>query len=217
MEGTMNWLTNSLKSSIGKKLLMAITGFGFLLFLFGHLAGNLTIYGGKGAFNSYAEHLHALGPLLTAAEVGLILFALIHVFTGIVLFIQNLRSRPQRYMVNKCAGGRTIGSQTMPYTGILILFFVVFHLTNFSFVDKTNTTIYQIVSSAFSDPVYVLLYIAAMIVVALHVSHGFWSSFQTVGANHPKYMPFIMSASIAIAVLVGLGFGFIPVYISLIA
>jgi succinate dehydrogenase / fumarate reductase cytochrome b subunit len=213
----MNWLVNSLKSSIGKKLLMSITGFGFILFLIGHMAGNLTIYGGKNAFNSYAEHLHSLGPLLNIAELGLLLFAVIHVFTGIVLFVQNLKSRPSRYVVNKCAGGRTIGSQTMPYTGLLILAFVVFHLINFSFVDKTNTTIYQIVASAFSNPLYVISYIAAMIVVAFHVSHGFWSAFQTIGANHPKYMPLIMSASIIFAVLVGLGFGLIPVYISLIA
>jgi succinate dehydrogenase / fumarate reductase cytochrome b subunit len=213
----MNWLVNSLKSSIGKKLLMSITGFGFILFLIGHMAGNLTIYGGKSAFNSYAEHLHSLGPLLTLAEMGLLLFAAVHVLTGIVLFIQNLKSRPSRYVVNKCAGGRTIGSQTMPYTGLLILVFVIFHLLNFSFVDKTNTTIYQIVSNAFSNPLYVITYIAAMIVVAFHVSHGFWSAFQTIGANHPKYMPLIMSASIIFAVLVGLGFGLIPVYISLIA
>ena len=213
----MNWLTNSLKSSIGKKLLMSLTGFAFMLFLMGHLAGNLTIYGGKNAFNSYAEHLHSLGPLLKVAELGLLLFAVVHVFTGILLFVQNLKARPSRYVVNKCAGGRTIGSQTMPYTGILILAFVVFHLINFHFVDKTNTTIYQIVSAAFSNPLYVVSYIVAMVVVAIHVSHGFWSAFQTLGANHPKYMPFIMSASIAVAILVGLGFGLIPVYISLIA
>jgi len=215
MEVTMNWLINTLGSSIGKKLLMALTGLGFISFLVGHLAGNLTIYGGKDAFNSYAAHLHAIGPLVTAAELGLLLFAVIHVATGAILFYQNLKARPERYKVNKCGGGRTIGSATMPYTGFVVLAFVIFHLLNFHFVDKTHTTIFQIVSEAFASPVYVLIYIVAMVIVALHVSHGFWSAFQSLGANHPKYMPFIMGASVAVSVIFGIGFGFLPVYISL--
>ena len=76
----MNWLTNMIGSSIGKKLLMSFSGFAFCGFLMGHLAGNLSIYGGPNAFNSYAEHLHALGPLVTIAEIGLLLFALVHIF-----------------------------------------------------------------------------------------------------------------------------------------
>ena len=213
----MNWLINTFSSSIGKKLMMAVTGLGFIGFIAGHLAGNLTIYGGKDTFNSYAEHLHSLGPLVTAAEWILLTMALIHVLTGLTLFYQNFKSRPVRYAVNKSAGGRTIGSLTMPYTGILMLAFVVFHLMNFHFVDKTNTTIFEIVSQAFTNPVYVALYVAAMIVVALHVSHGFWSAFQTIGANHPKYMPIIQVAGLGFSVIVGIGFGFIPIYISILA
>jgi succinate dehydrogenase / fumarate reductase cytochrome b subunit len=196
---------------------MAITGLGFIGFLAGHLAGNLTIYGGKDAFNSYAEHLHALGPLLTLAEIVLLTFAVIHVAVGLYLFYQNYTARPVRYAVNKAGGGRTIGSQTMPYTGILMLLFIVFHLLNFSFVDKTHTTIFEIVKNAFSNPLYVITYVAAMIVVAVHVSHGFWSAFQTIGANHPKYMPIIQVAGIVFSILVGVGFGFIPIYISILA
>lgn len=213
----MNWITNTLGTSIGKKLFMAITGLGFIGFLAGHLAGNLTIYGGKDAFNSYAEHLHSLGPLLTLAEVGLLTFAVIHIAMGIYLFYQNYTARPVRYAVKKTGGGRTIGSLTMPYTGILMIAFIVFHLINFHFVDKTHTTIFEIVKNAFSNPVYVITYVAAMIVVAVHVSHGFWSAFQTIGANHPKYMPIIQAAGIVFSILVGVGFGFIPIYISILA
>ena len=213
----MNWLTQTLGSSIGKKLLMAITGLSFIGFLAAHLAGNLTIYGGKDAFNSYAEHLHSLGPLLTVAELGLLTFALIHVLTGAVLFFQNWRARPTRYAVDRSSGGRTIGSRTMPYTGFLLLAFVVFHLLNFSFVDKTNTTIFELVSKSFQNPAYVMIYVAAMIVVALHVSHGFWSLFQTLGANHPKYMPAITIIGLGLSLIFGIGFGFIPVYILFIA
>lgn len=211
----MNWLAQTLWSSIGKKILMALTGLSFCGFLAGHLAGNLTIYGGKIAFNSYAEHLHSLGPLLTVAEWGLLVFAIVHVCTGLILFFQNFKARASRYVVNKRAGGRTIGSATMPYTGILLLAFIVFHLINFHFVDKTNTTIYQIVTHAFENPLYVIIYILAMVVAALHVSHGFWSAFQTIGFNHEKYTPFIMALSIVFSLAVGFGFGIIPLYLSL--
>ena len=213
----MNWLTNTLGSSIGKKLLMAITGFCFLLFLIVHLAGNLTLFGGQALFNSYAEHLHALGPVVTIAEIGLLLLAIVHVLTGIILFIGNLKARPTRYAVNKRAGGRTWGSATMPYTGLLLLCFVVLHLLNFHFVDKSQTPIYTIVAATFNQTWYVCIYVVAMIVVALHVRHGLWSAFQTIGANHPKYMPFIMRAAIALSLLVGIGFGLIPIYISWVA
>ncbi len=148
----MNWMIQTLWSSIGKKLLMALTGLAFCGFLAGHLAGNLTIYGGKDAFNSYAEHLHALGPVLTLMEWGLLVFAVVHVCAGLTLFYQNFRARTSRYAVNKWAGGRTIGSATMPYTGILLLTFIILHLINFHFVDKTNTTIYQIVAQTFENP-----------------------------------------------------------------
>jgi succinate dehydrogenase / fumarate reductase, cytochrome b subunit len=213
----MNWLVNTLGSSIGKKLLMAITGLGFILFLIGHLVGNLTIYGGGDLFNAYAEHLHSLGPLVKGAETGLVVFALVHVSLGLLLFYQNWKARPVRYAVDKRAGGRTVGSGTMPYTGILILVFVLLHLSNFTLADKTHRTIFEIVSATFQNPMIVVFYVAMMIVVGVHVSHGFWSAFQTLGANHPKYMPGIQIAGIGISVVFGLGFGFIPIFVSLLA
>ena len=211
----MNWLKQTLWSSIGKKLMMAITGLAFCAFLAGHLAGNLTIYAGKDAFNSYAEHLQSLGPLITVAELGLVVFAVIHILTGLTLFYQNFTARGRRYAVNKNGGGRTIGSATMPYTGIILLVFIIVHLLNFYFVDKSGTTISQLVSQTFQQPLWVIIYILAMIVTALHVSHGFWSAFQTIGAYHPKYMPFIMVFGIVFSLLIGFGFGLLPIYISI--
>ena len=213
----MNWLTKALGSSIGKKSLMAITGFCFLLFLAVHLAGNLTLYGGQALFNAYAEHLHSLGPLVRIFEIGLLSLALIHIITGLILFLGNLRARPTRYAVNKRAGGRTWGSATMPYTGLLVLCFVIMHLLNFHLVDKSQTTIYAIVAATFNQAGYVCLYVVAMLVVALHVRHGFWSLFQTLGANHPKYMPFVMRAAIVVSLLLVIGFGLIPIYIAWVA
>ena len=94
----MNWLITTLGTSIGKKLLMAVTGLGFICFLLVHLAGNLTIYGGMDAFNTYSEHLHALGPLINIAELGLLTLALVHVSIGIILFL----SKPQGPIIPLC-------------------------------------------------------------------------------------------------------------------
>jgi succinate dehydrogenase / fumarate reductase cytochrome b subunit len=213
----MNWFINTLGSSIGKKLMMAITGLGFIGFLTVHLVGNLTLYSGQDLFTSYVKHLHALGPLITLAELGLLSFAIIHIVIGTLLFYKNLMARPVRYRVKKNAGGRTIGSATQPYTGFIILAFLILHLLNFHFAEHTNESLYQLVSSAFANPLYVGVYVIAMIVVAIHVSHGFWSLFQTLGANHPKYMPLIQKLGIAVSLVFGIGFGFVPIFISFIA
>jgi succinate dehydrogenase / fumarate reductase cytochrome b subunit len=213
----MKWLIQNLWSSVGKKFMMAATGIGFLLFLCAHLIGNLTIYAGGDAFNAYAQRLHSLGALLTLFNLGLVFFAVIHIATGLVLFVQNLKARPTRYHTDQPAGGRTWSSVTMPYTGILILGFVIFHLINFTFVDKSSTTIYAIVSAAFASPLYVAVYVVAVIIVAFHVRHGLWSALQTLGANHPKYMPAIMIASVLFGLIVGMGFGVLPIYIFVIS
>ncbi|MGD8961329.1 MAG: succinate dehydrogenase cytochrome b subunit [Desulfobacterales bacterium] len=208
----MSWLIQTFSSSIGKKLLMAVTGLSFIGFLVAHLAGNLTLYAGGAAFNAYAEKLHSLGPVLTVFELALLALALIHVITGITLFFQNYKARFVPYEKDEAAGGRTLSSLTMPYTGFIILGFVVFHLINFSFVDKSDRTIFEIVRTAFANPVYMTIYVVVMIIVALHVRHGFWSAFQTLGANHPKYMPALMVLSVIVGVIIGIGFGLLPLY-----
>lgn len=208
----MRWLIDTLTSSIGKKLLMALTGLGFCGFLAVHLAGNLSLYAGAEAFNSYAEHLHSLGPLVTAAEWVLLLMAVIHVLTGLILFVQNFRARPSRYAVNKQAGGRTIGSTTMPYTGIVLIVFVIWHLTDFHFVDKSGTTIFDIVSLTLAKPGLAAFYLVCVVVAAIHISHGLWSAFQTLGISHIKYSPIIKGAGLLFSLLIGFGFGLIPIF-----
>jgi succinate dehydrogenase / fumarate reductase cytochrome b subunit len=212
----MNWFINFLRTSIGKKMMMALTGLGFCLFLFIHLIGNLTLYAGKETFISYVDHLHALEPLIKVAEFGLLFFVIIHVFTGITLFYENLKARPVRYSVNKSAGGRNLSSATMPYTGVFIIMFVVIHLLNFHFIDHAQLTVFKAIENTFSEIPYIVFYTLSVIVVAFHVRHGFWSLFQTLGANHPKYMPAIRKLSISLGVIIAIGFGFIPVYIKFI-
>jgi len=211
----MNWLTDTLSSSIGKKLMMAITGLCFCGFLAIHLIGNLTLYSGESLFTSYVNHLHAYDPIIKVAEWILLSLAIVHVSTGTILFLQNLKARPIRYAVKKNAGGRTIGSSTMPYTGFLILLFILLHLFDFHFADRTQRTLYQIVSEVFASPAYSFIYILAVVIAAIHISHGLWSAFQTIGANHPKYMPFIRGLGIAFSVIVGIAFGFIPIFMAI--
>lgn len=165
---------------------MAVTGFFLGGFLLVHAAGNSSIFWGRHAFNSYAEHLHSLGILLTFAEVGLLTIFLIHIITGLNLFLQNCNAREHRYAVQRSAGGRTWGSRTMPYTGLAILAFILLHLINFHFVPH-DKPIADIVHPILSNPAYSFFYGAAMLVLGLHISHGFWSLFQTMGINHPKY------------------------------
>lgn len=212
----MSWVWRTFSTSIGKKWLMAVTGLLFLVFLAVHLIGNLTIYRGPAAFEAYSERLHALGPLLTAAEVVLGLAALIHITLGFILFFENRRARPVRYAVDGSGGGRTFSSRTMPYTGLLILLFVVIHLATVSrlVVDRTAMSSFQVLQAVFSHWGYVLFYLVSVVIVAFHVRHGLWSAFQTVGANHPKYMPGIEKLSLVFAVLVGVGFGSLPLAIA---
>jgi succinate dehydrogenase / fumarate reductase cytochrome b subunit len=217
MKWNLNRLLLTLSSSIGKKLIMAITGLGFCIFLISHLTGNLIIYAGNDAFNSYAERLHALGPLLILAEIGLLFLGVVHISTGVYLSYQNFRARPGRYKKKKNAGGRTIGSSTMPYTGFLILVFIVFHLIDFHFVEKADRSIYQIVLETFSSPGYTIFYILSMVVVATHIDHGLWSLLQTLGINNLEYMPILRMVSSAFSLFVGIGFGSLPVFITLIS
>ena len=208
----MNWFLRTFSTSVGKKYLMAVSGLLFLLFLTTHLLGNLSIYGGPTAFVSYAERLHALGKILVLAEIGLIVALIIHVTTAVFLFFENRRARPVKYAVDKSGGGRTFSSQTMPYTGLLILAFVGVHLATFShhIVDQSTRNIFQIAYTVFSNNIYLIIYTLGVLVVAFHVQHGLWSAFQTVGANHPKYMPFIKKASVVFAMIVAIGFGLLP-------
>lgn len=212
----MNWFFRTLSTSVGKKQLMAVTGLLFLLFLCTHLLGNLSVYGGSPSFVAYAEHLHALGNLLVAAEVMMAVALIIHICTAIVLFVQNRSARPIKYAVDKSGGNaRTFSSQAMPYTGLLILGFIGVHLATFShhLVDQTTRNIYQIAVAVFSNNIFLAIYLLGVLVVGFHVRHGLWSAFQTVGANQPKYMPFIQKLSIIFAVIVALGFGSLPLAI----
>ncbi len=213
----MNWYMFLLGSSVGKKILMAVTGLCMIGFLAVHLLGNTMAFAGADAFNGYAHKLHSLQPYISVFNIGLAALGLVHIVIAILLFFDNLKARPKSYEMVRNPGGRTIGSNTMPYTGVLILIFVILHLLKFTFSDKSVTPIYQQMAATFSNPLWVVFYVAAMVVVAVHISHGFWSLFQTFGLNHPRYMPLIMKLGLVVAFVIGIGFGVLPIYMLIIA
>jgi succinate dehydrogenase / fumarate reductase cytochrome b subunit len=224
MGENMNWFIATFTSSIGKKLVMAITGLSFSLFLVLHLVGNFFYYGGGSAFEGYSAQLHEHPALLRLAEGGLILFALLHILFGAFLYFQNLAARPQGYVMKKSVirktapGGQTVSSRLQPYTGLYILIFVIIHLFAFTFVNRNAVGgLYRMVTTAFQNPFYAAFYVFSVIVVGFHINHGFWSAFQTIGANHPKYMPAIKIISVLYALIIGVCFSSIPVFIYLSA
>ena len=205
----MMTLPRALRSSVGQKVLMAISGTMLSLFLLVHGAGNSTLFLGRDSFLSYAEKLHSLGVLVSLFEISLLAVFLLHVAVGIALFLQNNAARPVRYQVDKAAGGRTPGSRTMPYTGVVILIFIVVHLLNFHFTDH-SIPIADIVKNVLGQPLSAFFYMAAMAVLGLHISHGFWSLLQTLGINHPQYDCTLRNAALALALLLAALFILIP-------
>jgi succinate dehydrogenase / fumarate reductase cytochrome b subunit len=206
----MGWIGSLYRSSVGKKSIMAASGLLLSLFLLTHLLGNSASFFGREAYNAYAEKLHSLGALVYIFEAGLLVLFLIHILTGIILYLENLQARPSRYAVNTSEGGRSWGSRTMPYTGIIIFVFIIVHLLNFHFTDRSVSTA-DLVRELLSRPGLALFYIFSLLAVALHLSHGVWSLFQSIGMNHEKYNLLLHKGALVFSILVGIVFILIPV------
>lgn len=207
----MTWLTRTLTSSIGKKSLMAISGLFLGLFIIIHLLGNATALFSRALFLAYAEHLHALGSLLALMEILLLAAFLCHVGLALFLSYENRQGRTTRYAVTAKAGGRTVASQTMLYTGLMILGFVGVHLVQFHF-DGSGLSVADVVRDTLRRPASALFYLVGVLCLALHASHGFWSLFQSLGIEHPKYSPFLHRMAGVLSVFIGLIFSLIPIY-----
>lgn len=204
----MGWARQAISTSIGKKILMATSGAMLGLFLLAHLAGNATIFFGRETFNSYARHLHSLGVLLHVIELGLLLLFLVHILTAFILFLENAKARPVEYAVKRTENASP-GARTMFYTGVIILLFLCVHLENFHFTDRT-IVISDLLKKILSNPAFALYYIFSLGALGLHISHGFWSMFQTLGVNHPKYNTLLRTGALTVAVMIGAVFILIP-------
>lgn len=206
-----------LDSSIGRKMTVALAGLLLCGFLITHLAGNLFMFVGADSFNHYAETLER-NPLLPLAEAGLVLLFLVHVVQSLRARAANAAARPIGYAVKADKGARTAGSRTMTATGLLVLAFVLVHVATFKFGagGRKGPDLFTHVVAWFANPFYAGFYVLAVGGVALHLSHGVQSAFQTFGINHPRYSPLIKKAGLAFAGLMFLGFASMPLYFGFI-
>ena len=212
----MTWLWNFISSSIGKKLLMALSGLFFVLFLLVHIVGNFMLYIGADAFNNYTSTM-AANPLIKVMEIVMIILFLVHILTSALLTLENRAARPEKYAMDVSAGQRTFMSSNMFVTGSLVLLFVIIHLINFKFGDWSNApgstaTMYDLVAVTYTSVFWTVFYVVAVIILGFHLNHAFQSAFQTLGLNHQKYTPFIKKLGTLYSIFVALVFASFPVY-----
>lgn len=227
------WIGRFLTSSIGKKLIMALTGLFLITFLAVHLVGNLQLIftGGEGgpvgqAFNEYAYFM-THNPVIKFTSYGLYAFILIHSIQGILLWLRNRKARgSQGYAVkqNRVAGAAK-SSIYMGSLGTIILIFIIVHMVqfwaqmkftdnvemvNYAGADHAVKDLYSLVAATYENIWFVLFYVASMIFIGFHLYHGFESAFQTLGLNHRKWTPLIKVVGRVYSILVPLGFAVIP-------
>lgn len=213
-----------LSSQVGRKVATGITGLGLVLFIIVHLLGNLSYYAGADAINTYSYTLHQLGPLLWVVRLGLLAFFLYHAWLGISIWLGKRAARPEKYVVHATKGHpsrQNWSSRSMIITGILLLLFVVSHLNTFAFHDFEKTVVngvemndvHQRLTEVFQSPVYTVYYIAIMVLLGMHMRHGVWSAFQSLGWMSRKTNPLIYSAAYVVAVVVAIGFIGLPLTI----
>jgi succinate dehydrogenase / fumarate reductase cytochrome b subunit len=214
------------RSSVGKKMIVAVTGVVLIAFVVGHLLGNLQIFLGPDWINSYAEHLRALGPLLWAIRVFLLVNVLLHILYTISLAIENRLARPVQYE-RKDNVKATFASRYMAMSGLVVLVFILYHLAHFTVrvtdprflllkADPLNRyDVYSMMVYGFQNIFVSGFYILGMFLLALHLSHGTSSFFQSLGLNDKKLTPRLALAGRIFAWLIFVGYTSIPVAVLL--
>jgi len=209
-------MSKVISSSIGKKVVMALTGLFLITFLIVHLGINLTLFAGAASFNAASKFM-ATNGFIQVMQYVLALGFLFHIIEGIRLELKNRAARPVKYVVNKPSENSTFSSRNMIYTGVLILLFLILHLKDYfvplKFYNKGGfATDYDLVVALFKNPLYTFIYVLAFILLGIHLSHGFQSAFQSIGANHPKYTPFIKKFGTIYSFAIAIGFSAIALY-----
>ena len=217
----MSWVNRALKSPIGAKVMMAVTGMILTGFLIGHLAGNLLIFAGPEAINSYAEGLRKFPALLWLARGGLLGAFIAHLAFAAQVTLANRAARPEPYAFNNTVQA-TWASRHMVLTGCVMLAFIVFHLAHFTWrvTDPQISAmgefdVYQMALRGFRQPPVAMAYLLAMAAIGLHLSHGIASLFQTLGLNHPRYNRGVRFIGPVAGVSIALLFASIPLSIYL--
>lgn len=213
----MNWITKAISGPIGQKVLMALSGLFLTSFLIIHLIGNfMLMFHDPGPFNAFTDFMES-NPIIAVMEYVLFGGFFLHIIYSVIVTLKNRKARPVKYAVNAGGENSTWFSRNMGLTGSVILFFLVVHLRQFFIPQKLLHTdlrsFHDIAIAAFGDPVYVILYVVSMALLAFHLNHGFQSAFQTLGLRHKKYTPWIKGAGLAYSIIVPFLFALIPVVV----
>ena len=210
----MNWFWQSVNSSIGKKVVMAVTGILLIIFITIHLAGNLTLFFGEKAFTAYAGTLELVKPVVRIIEVILALIFIFHIINATRVWWGNRIAKFKNYAVNAKSKNSTIFSRTMIQSGSIVFIFLVIHLQtiwySYNFAGQEN--LYGLVTGLFMNPVYSWFYVFAMVLLGFHLNHAFQSSFQTMGWNHKKYFRLIQIIGTIYSIITAAGFASLPIY-----
>jgi succinate dehydrogenase / fumarate reductase cytochrome b subunit len=224
----MKIITHLFESSLGKKYLMAVTGFLLFLFVIGHLIGNLQIFLGREAINRYGHFLQSNYELVWPARIGLLALVALHIWSAAKLSLENRAARPVGYAVYQPVGS-TYASRTMLMSGLIVLAFIIYHLLHFTvqtqyinltgqnfvtFIDpEKRHDIFKMLVVGFNNGWVSAFYILGMALLCLHLSHGLSSMFQSIGWKNEVYRPWLDKGARALAVLIFLGYTSIPIAI----
>jgi succinate dehydrogenase / fumarate reductase, cytochrome b subunit len=213
-------------SSVGRKMIVAVTGMILILFVIGHLLGNLQIFLGPEWINAYSRHLRDLGPLLWMIRVFLLVSVLLHIYFTILLAIENRRARPEPYRDRNYVKA-SWASRHMVVSGLVVLAFIVFHLLHFTArkfnpqfpllkLDPLNRyDVYSMMVYGFQNVYVSIFYIVGLFLLTLHLTHGSSSFFQSLGLNNQRLMPKLAVGGRIFAWLVFIGYTSIPIAVLL--
>lgn len=210
------WPVEFYRSAVGKKWVMALTGIVLMGFVFGHMIGNLKIYQGAHAMNVYGEFLReVLYPLLPRTvplwivRIGLILAFAFHIHAAASLTLTNRRARAGGYATRRDFEAANIASRSMRWTGVIILLFLFFHLADFTWgwfnPDFVRGDVYRNVQASLTNAVPAGIYIVANVALGIHLFHGAWSMFQSLGLNNPKYNQWRRNFAFGFAAIIVVG------------
>ncbi len=212
----MNTFFKFINSSVGKKLLMSLTGIFLSIFLIEHLAGNLLLIKNDHGetFNAYAKFMGG-NPIVRTLEIGLLGIILLHIFNGIRLWLENRSARDKKYSAYRLSENTDLQSRMMKISAALFLWFLIVHMRTFWFHARIlgDHDIASLVYATFQQTWYVIFYLAALVVVGFHLRHGFQSAFQTLGLRTKKYYSLIDFIAVLFWFVVPAGFAFITLYI----
>ena len=208
------WIADLWRSTVGKKIVMAVTGLIMIGFLITHVAANLLAFAGPARINAYSAFLHSAGELLWVARAVLVLSVVLHVIAAVQLTATDRAARPVGYTRQEFRAA-TLASRTMRWGGLVLLVFLVYHLLHMT-VGTVHPSFtphdpYQNVVTGLVVPWVAAFYVVAMVALGLHLFHGTWSAFRTLGVQPPSGDPLRRRAVTAFAVLVAGGFAAIPI------